>query len=63
MLKERRDKAIVKTVERILRQAERPIETDIRLRIRQDEIITVNYNIKEVIIPKEETEETQDNDV
>lgn len=46
-----------KTVERILRQAERPIETDISLRIRQDEVITVNYYIKEAIIPKEETEE------
>lgn len=60
--KERRDAAIVKTVERILRQAERPIETDISLKIRQDEVITVNYYIKEAIIPKEENEEA-DNDI
>lgn len=57
MFKERRDAAIVKTVERILSQAERPIEADISLRIRQDEVVTVNYYIKEAIIPQEETEE------
>ncbi len=55
--KERRDAAIVMTVERILRQAERPIETDISLRIRQDEVITVNYYIKEAIIPKDTEED------
>lgn len=57
--KERRDKAIVKTVERILSQASRPYFEDIIIDVNEGEAVTITYKIKEVIIPEEDIEEDQ----
>lgn len=57
--KERRDKAIVKTVERILSQAERPYFEDIIIDVNEGEAVTITYKIKEIIIPEEDIKEDQ----
>lgn len=49
-----RDKAIIKTVERIINSSEYIDEAEIKIRIARGEISTIRYNINELIIPDDD---------
>ena len=46
-----RDKAILKTIERIIYSSEYIDEAEIRIRITRGEVTTVRYNVNELVIP------------
>ena len=46
-----RDKAILKTIERIIYSSDKIDEAEIRIRITRGEVTTVRYNVNELVIP------------